>query len=243
MAEAADDRGIISGAVAVSLLMLPTPADLAKLAREGWFKPVGSDRWRLVDVVQGAIRQLRAARDDVSAEELGRLLDLTPARLAILANEGRMPKNRHGRYPLTASVQAYVRYLRERAGDGGERSLSKQRARLTRSKADIAEMEHARLTGELIPKNEIMAMCTTVATTIRTRMLAVASKFAPRLVMVRNASEVESILRPGIEEGLEELSRLEITLASVQPSVGGRRRRRDAGDVEAADEADGLTMG
>jgi phage terminase Nu1 subunit (DNA packaging protein) len=243
MAEQDQSPGIIPGSVAVSLLMLPTPAELTKLAREGWFKAVGPDRWRLVDVVQGAIRQLRAARDEVASEELARLLDLTPARLAILANEGKLPKNRHGRYPLTASIQAYVRYLRERAGDGGDRSLSKQRARLTKSKADIAEMERGRLSGELLPKNEIMAMCTTVATTIRTRMLAVSSKYAPRLVMIRNANEVEAILRPGIEEGLEELARLEVTLAFVHSSVGGRRRRRDAEDSEAAGEADSLSVG
>ena len=114
---------------------------------------------------------------------------------------------------------------------------------MTKSKADIAEMERAQLVGDLIPKHEVLAMNTTIATTIRTRMLAVASKFAPRLVMVRNASEVEAILRPGIEEGLEELARLEVNLAPLQSSIGRRRRTRDVGDVDAAGEADGLTMG
>src|SRR3954471_16135165 len=104
--------GLISGTVAQNLLMLPAPADLLKLQRDGWIKPVGRDRYRLIDVVQGALKALRADRDEVTGEELGRLLDLTPSRIAILANEGVIPKNRRGRYPLAASIQAYVRYLR-----------------------------------------------------------------------------------------------------------------------------------
>ena len=102
----ADEAATIPSSAAVDLLMLPTPADLQRLAREGWFKPLAPDRWRLVDVVQGMIRSLRASRDEISAEELGKLLDVTPVRLSQLAAQGILPKNRRGYYPLTASVQA-----------------------------------------------------------------------------------------------------------------------------------------
>lgn len=238
-----DGPGLISGAMAQNLLMLPAPAELAKLQRDGWITPAGRDRWRLVDVVQGAIRQLRASREEVSAEELARLLDLTTQHLARLANDGVVPKARHGRYPLAASIQAYVKHLRETAGDGGDRSLSKQRTRLTKSKADIADMERARMMGEMIPKSEVIAMNTAIAATVRTRLLALASKFAPRLVMIKNAIQVEAILRPGIEEGLEDISRLEITLRRVQSSDNKRSRTGDVASVPATAEADDLALG
>jgi phage terminase Nu1 subunit (DNA packaging protein) len=243
MAANDDGPGLISSQVAQSLLLLPTPADLTKLQRQGWIKPVSRDRWRLVDVVQGAIRALRAAGEEISAEDLARLIDVTPSRLAILANEGVLPKNRHGRYPMPASVQAYVRYLRENTGDGGDRSLSKQRARLTKSKADIAEMERERVMGAMIPTNEVIAMNTAIATTVRTRMLAIASKFAPRLVMIKHANEVEAILRPGIEEGLEELSRLDVVLGPVQSSADKYRRAGNARSVPATAEVDDIDVG
>lgn len=180
---------------------------------------------------------------EIGAEALAQVLGITVRRLSMHAADGIIPKARRGVYPTVAAIQGYVRYLQEAAKVGGldDDSLSKQRARLTRNKADIAELERSRLLGESMPTNEVIAMNTAIAVTVRTRMLAVPSKFAPRLVMIRHANEVEAILRTGIEEGLEELSRLEIVVA--RPSVGTRRRGGHARKFATAAEADGLAVG
>jgi phage terminase Nu1 subunit (DNA packaging protein) len=189
--------------------------------------------------------QASALPAELAADAMARLMNIGARRLQNAGRDGIVPKARHGRYPLAETIRAYCAYLQERAnaGDGGSDSLSKQRARLTKNRADIAEMERARLVRELVLDNEMIAANTAIMTTVRTRMLAVASKYAPRLVMVRNANEVESILRPGIEEGLEELSRLEVALASVPSSGRDRGRKGNARDASPTAEADGLDLG
>ena len=72
MADEADRITTISTATAASLLLLASPSELTGLARAGWVKPIAKDRWRLVDVVQGAIRYMRARKDEVSTRESSR---------------------------------------------------------------------------------------------------------------------------------------------------------------------------
>lgn len=58
----------------------------------------------------------------VSGAELARHLDLTHVRIGQLANEGHIPRNSDGSYPLDACRRAYIRSLRRAAS---------QRARVT----------------------------------------------------------------------------------------------------------------
>jgi phage terminase Nu1 subunit (DNA packaging protein) len=151
--------------------------------------------------------------EELGVEELGRLLSLTARRLSMLAAEGIIPRAKRGTYPLIAAVQGYIRFLKEAAGEGMNDSLTKQRARLTRSKADIAELQRSRLLGEVIPANEIVAMNTAIASTVRTKLLTVPTKYAARLTNIKKPADAETILRSGIEEALEDLTRLDVGLA------------------------------
>lgn len=218
------EAGLISTSVAQNLLMMQ-PDDMARLRRGGWASPVDKDRWKLVDVVQGTIKQLRAAQAEITAEALAQMLDLTTARLAILANEGIIPKNSHGRYPMPASVQAYVRYLRNAANDGGDRSLSKQRARLTKEKADVAEIEASKLRGELVPKKQMIAANTAVMNVVRTRVLAIGPKLAPQLVLRKRATEIEAAINNEAREVLTALAQMEVA-PSGRGNAPGRGRGR-----------------
>jgi phage terminase Nu1 subunit (DNA packaging protein) len=179
-------------------------------------------------------------RDEANIDEIAGLLDVTTRRVSMLVKDGYIPKASHNRYPVAACIKGYIRYLREVATDSGDESLSKQRARLTRSKADMAEMERSRLLGDSLPRNEVVAAGTAVMKTVSTRMLAIAPKYASRLTMIRHASEVEAILRPAIEEGLEELSRLEVLAAPVRTSGRGRVSDDVARRTASAAKADRL---
>lgn len=179
-------------------------------------------------------------RECGTAAEIAELLDLKHRRVTMLAAEGYLPQAKKGLYPVAACIRGYIRYLREVASDAGNESLSRQRTRLTRNKADMAEMERSRLLGEMLPRNEVVAAGTAVMKTVSTRLLAIAPKYAARLTMIRHAQEVEAILRPAIEEGLEELSRLEVLAAPVRTSGRGRRRGDVARGAAATAEADGL---
>ncbi|MGH9531852.1 MAG: hypothetical protein ACRD2Q_05620 [Terriglobales bacterium] len=69
-----------------------------------------------------------------------------------------MPRAERGKYELGACMAWYVRYLQrafERrkllSDDGSSTDLRKQRARLLKASADVAEMDLAEKRGELIP--------------------------------------------------------------------------------------------
>jgi len=180
------------------------------------------------------------------ASDMAALLDLTPRALSLLAAKGIIPKARGGIYPAAATVRAYLVYLRERA-NVGDTSFTAQRTRLTRSRADIAEMEHSRLLGELLPANEVLAARTAVYSAIKQRLLSIPSKCAPRLLMLRTANEAKRVLEPEIHEALEDIANATIETiappadthqADVQRDGGGERGEGAQDDGPAADADD-----
>ena len=85
------------------------------------------------------------AETTYGAEAIARLLVITPRRLQQLTKEGYLPKSERGRYELVPVVQAYIRYLRDRAvkGDLGDDDFGTHKTRLIKAQADIAELEAA----------------------------------------------------------------------------------------------------
>ena len=112
MADEADRITTISTATAASLLLFASPSELTSLARAGWVKPIAKDRWRLVDVVQGAIRYMRARRDEVSTRELASVLDVTAAWVQRLERSGVIRRTGKNTWPLAETVRAYIAHLR-----------------------------------------------------------------------------------------------------------------------------------
>jgi phage terminase Nu1 subunit (DNA packaging protein) len=85
-----------------------------------------------------------AAPQTFPLDTICKLLDLTPQRVSQLVNMGVIPRKERGRYELVPVVRGYVHYLRERAVKGDVSSgddYSAHRARLTKAKADMAEMD------------------------------------------------------------------------------------------------------
>src|SRR5918997_5815277 len=91
------------------------------------------------------------------AETIARLLDLTPRRVQQLVAEGVIPRAERGRYEVVPVVRAYVRYLRERAmaSEVGQDAFAQHRARLTKARADMAELEHAQMLRDLVPAAQV----------------------------------------------------------------------------------------
>ena len=182
----------------------------------------------------------------VTAVELGHMLDLTPRRVAMLASDGVIPKARTGVYPRNECIRAYVRFLRERAdAGGGSTEYSRARAKLTSSRAAIAEMERSRLSGELAPVNEYRAAWTAITAGLRARLLAIPSKCAPRLIGKKHAADAKAIVENEIHEALEDLAAAEIR-TTAPPDVrfdlpASRRngRKSSTDDPGTAAEPDG----
>jgi phage terminase Nu1 subunit (DNA packaging protein) len=147
-----------------------------------------------------------------------KLLDLTPQRVAQLVNNGVIPRKERGRYELVPVVRGYIHYLRERAikGDaqaGGD-DYATHRARLTKAKADMAEMEKDQMASVLIPASDVGDAWETMTGNMRARMLAIPSKAIATVFSAEDVNEAKKILQEAINEALAELSSIEVKTAN-----------------------------
>ena len=148
-------------------------------------------------------------------ETIAKLLELTPRRINQLVNEGVIPRpvNR-GRYELVGSVQGYIRFLRakqiseEMDDEGGSETLHKKR--LMKARADIAEMEAERLTGNLVDVASVEHAWTAAGTRFRQKMLAIPHKAAPVLAAEEDIDMCCAMLEEHVHDALRELSNLNV---------------------------------
>lgn len=139
-----------------------------------------------------------------TVEFLAKLLEVSERHIQKLAAQGYIPRAAHGKYDLVAAIRGYVKYLKDtgaRSGDDASAdAFSKHRARLTKERADVAERERKRLDGELVPVEQIQGAWAAIVTTIRTRLLNVPTRAAPRLLGLKNVADTQDIVRAEIFE-------------------------------------------
>ena len=151
-----------------------------------------------------------ALPDAVSLDVMRMLLGgVTTSHINGLARQGIIEKTERGMYTL-ASVGDYVRWLR-RVQDG-PRNWQDVRTEIGREKLALLKLDQQERERRVIPVGEVRQCWTTIARTIRDKILGLASRLAPRLTGIRTAVEVEAILRPELEQCLEELANMRITM-------------------------------
>jgi phage terminase Nu1 subunit (DNA packaging protein) len=145
-------------------------------------------------------------------EKVSELVQLSGRRVQQLVNEGYIPKPRKAKYHLVGVVRGVIRYWRDRAQGGGGESGEKyahHRARLLQARANIAEMEEAKLRAELIPAGEIQPAWEAMALHVRNHLLAVPTKVTAHVPQSVRA-QVFQLLTDAIHQALTELSETEI---------------------------------
>ena len=169
-----------------------------------------------------------------SRETMARLLDMTPRNLALLVQQGHLPKKDRGRFELVPVVHAYIKYLRQRAvkGDLGETDFGTHKARLTRAQADLAELQWLQAKGNVLPRAAVLAAWQQTLAAARAKLLAIPTKTAGRVLAVGTLPEVEAILQEHIHEALAELARSD-----------GLPAGRGTGSVETAAEVERKPVG
>ena len=97
------------------------------------------------------------AKTTFPLDTIAKLLDLTPRRIQQLSSEGVIPKAERGRYELVPAVQGYIKYLKERSikADTNGDDYNAHRTRLTKVRADMAEIEKAQIVEQLIPSSDV----------------------------------------------------------------------------------------
>ncbi len=136
-----------------------------------------------------------AAEATYPVDTIAELLDLTPRRVYQLTNEGIIPKASRGRYELVPAIRGYIKYLRDRAINADVKDGdADHRKRLTKARADIAEMEAERLVGELVPVDRAEKVWTDAVANFRQRTLAVAHKAAPMVAVEEDIDQCQAEL-------------------------------------------------
>jgi phage terminase Nu1 subunit (DNA packaging protein) len=196
---------------------------------------------RLANKTAKNVKSDNALPETISSRELGLLLNITPSHIGLLRKQGVFPvPTTTGEYPTVRAVRAYITYLKERLegpGDatiGGDISLAKERARLTKYKADVAEIERKQVLGELVAAAEIETTWRAMVGVMRTRLLAIPARAASRVTMARSIVEVAEILRKEVYEALDALSKGTIQ-STARARVADQRDGFASGDEDLAD--------
>jgi phage terminase Nu1 subunit (DNA packaging protein) len=144
----------------------------------------------------------------VNAAEIGRILGISRGTVSNLTTDGVLPRADRGQYDIAETVQAFIRHKLARVStdDPAVASLTAERSRLARLKADQVEREAMVEAGALIPAAEIEAAWLTVVAAVRSRILAVPSKLAARIVTLKAPAEAQALMQKEIHAALSELS-------------------------------------
>ena len=140
-------------------------------------------------------------------QAIAKLLKLSARRIQQLAKEGVIPKAERGKYDLVNSVHGYIDYLKAKAG--GEftaEEVLKNKNKLLKAKAELAEIDKMKASGELIPKGEVKKSWLELVHKLKQKLLSIPNKVAPVVVTVKSINEIKLILQDKIYEALYEIS-------------------------------------
>lgn len=182
-------------------------------------------------------------------EMIAKLFQVTVRRIQQLTQEGiletveiKQGKRTLRRYDLIPTVQAYIKYLGDKAyGREQKGSTDKEEEKLQaeidmkKAKARIAELELDELEGRMHSADDVEAMTTDLCLAVRSALLSMPGQLAVDVAESTDAAEISEIIKAAVNDILDELSRYE-----YDPGEYRRRVRERQGWLEnrSADEDD-----
>lgn len=148
-----------------------------------------------------------------SCKEIALILDLSERRIQQLAKAGHIPKieGKRGRYPMVASIQGYIKYLRSLSLElDAESDIAGAKLRVEMARAEILELDAAQKASELVHKDHVERVWTSITGLIKAKLLSLPSKAAGDVFASRNINEVRATLEASIDEVLIELSETDV---------------------------------
>jgi phage terminase Nu1 subunit (DNA packaging protein) len=140
-------------------------------------------------------------------EEIAELLLLSPRHVGKLAERG-VFERREGKFELVPTVQAYIRHLRKTSGFGESTasSAATHKVRLSKAKADLADIEARHAAGKYLPIELVSSTWLDGVIRVRQRLLAIPQRAAPELATETSPAVCSKILEMLIHEALNELT-------------------------------------
>lgn len=176
---------------------------------------------------------------------IAKLFGVTERRVQQLAKDGIIPaaQQRPYKFDLLPTVQAYIKYLSDKANGREEKSDDNKTAEsdklraeadLKQSKAKIAEMQLKELEGTMHRSEDVEAMTNDLVFTVRSMIMALPGRLAMDIVQVTSANEASALIRSECYKILNELAGYKYDPEAYQRRV----RDREGWSVPLDDEAD-----
>jgi len=146
----------------------------------------------------------------VSTDALAKLFGYTRQRINQLAQEGILEKQANGRWPLMKNVQRFIDFLKtgrkNQDDDEHQAMFWEEKALHEKAKRQMAEIKLAKLKGQMHDAADVEFVMTNMLVTFRNRILAIPDKVAPKVLGVKNLSEISEVINAELLEALTELS-------------------------------------
>lgn len=176
---------------------------------------------------------------------IARLFGVTDRRVQQLAKEGIIPaaQTRPYKFDLLPTVQAYIRYLSEKANGKEQKSSDTVKAEADKLRADadlkqykakMAELQYNELDGTMHRSEDVEAMTNDLVYSVRSALMALPGRLAMDVVQAESAAEASEIIRKEVYKILEELADYEYDPEAYQRRV----RDREGWSIQLDDEAD-----
>ena len=138
---------------------------------------------------------------------ISKLLKLTERRIQQLAKDNIIPRAERGKYDLVSSVHGYIDFLKAKAGgDFTAEDVIKNKNKLIKAKAELAEIEKMKATSELIPQEEVKRTWLELIHKLKQKLLSIPNKISPILVNIKNTNQIKLILQEKIYDALYEIT-------------------------------------
>jgi hypothetical protein len=141
----------------------------------------------------------------VSAAQLAKILNRTPARIRQLVDEGVLVRTGRNRYPLLENVGRFIAYLDAGRDPGTTGGAESPRLRRDRAEAERAEMRVDRERDELLPRDQALAIAYDLVGRLQSRVLRIPQAWSVDVIAIRNRREAVIRLRPLVATLIETL--------------------------------------
>ena len=176
---------------------------------------------------------------------IAKLFGVTDRRVQQLAKEGiiQAAETRPYKFDLLPTVQAYIKYLSDKANGKEQKSTDtvqaesdklRAEADLKQSKAKIAELQLNELEGKMHRSEDVEAMTNDLVYTIRSMIMALPGRLAMDVVQADSANEASALIRSECNKILDELAGYKYDPEAYQRRV----RDREGWGIQLDDDTD-----
>jgi phage terminase Nu1 subunit (DNA packaging protein) len=142
----------------------------------------------------------------ILTNELGKIIGKTPQWIRQLTRDNVLLQSGRGKYKLAESIQAYIEHVQGGKQEDNRPRFIDEKTQHEKIKRQKAELELAKMRGELHTSEDVEAVMRDMLTAFRQKILSIPTKLAPQLIEISDQNTVKVLLTNELHDALAELS-------------------------------------